>query len=156
MARHASVPGPGVRAHPTATAFGRHLEQVALILVMFIASIVMWTGAPALWLWLAGRYSRVSQSDMNSLLLVLVGIPTTMVLIGKLLSWIDGVYTAHFGTRDETHIAPARWLHSLRGGRETEPLTMLDRVLVFSVALALLAGLLWFAFLSQGSQALLR
>lgn len=127
-----------------------------LILAMLIGSIVMWTAAPALWLWLAGRYSQVSQSDMNSLLLVLIGIPTTMVLIGKLLSRIDAFYTAQFGTSDDSRIAAARWLHSLRGGSDAEPLTMLDRVLVLSVALALVAGAIWFVFFSHGSQAMLR
>lgn len=131
----------------------RRLLQVTLVLTMLIGSIVMWTLIPALWLWIAGRYARVSQSEMNSIAIIVVGIPVTMVVAGKLLSRLDNRYTARFGLSGDRHILHPAWLVSLRDGRDKEPLTMLDRVLVISVALAMLAGAIWLLLYSHGTQA---
>ncbi|MFT4034257.1 MAG: hypothetical protein QM679_01625 [Patulibacter sp.] len=132
---------------------GQRLHQVGLVLGMFFGSIAMWAGAPALWLWLAAQFSKVSASGMKQYLMVIVGIPVTMVLIGKLLTRLDNRYTDHFGSRSETNFAAARWLRSVRGGGEFEPPTMLDKVLVVAVGLAFVAAGVWFAFFSGGSQA---
>ena len=131
----------------------RRLEQLLLVLSMFVGSISMWLGSPAFWLWLAGRSSKVSSSSMGSLLMVLIGIPVTMVVIGKLLSRLDHRYSASFGTSGTSAHNTARWLASMRGGSDSadEP-TMLDKVMVISVGLALLASGVFFAFFSGGSQ----
>lgn len=117
---------------------------------MFLGSVGMWLGAPVLWLWLAGRNSAVSQTAMGSLLLILIGIPVTMVAIGKVLTRIDKRYTANFG-RGEALNERARWLHGVRGDGQ-EP-TMLDKVMVLSVGLALLLVGVWFVFFSGGTAA---
>ncbi len=70
---------------------------------------------------------------MNTLLMVIIGIPVTMVLIGKSSTRLDSATPDRFGTRSETKNAAARWLRSVRGGGETEPPTMLDKVLVVAV-----------------------
>lgn len=130
----------------------RRLEQLLLVLSMFIGSIAMWLGSPALWLWLAGRSSKVSSTAMASLLMVLVGIPVTMVIIGKILSRLDHRYTAHYGTSETGAHNPARWLASMRGGGHTEQPTMLDKVMVLSVGLALITVSIFYVFFSTGSQ----
>ncbi len=117
---------------------------------MFLGSIGMWLGAPVLWLWLAGRNSAVSQTAMGSLLLILIGIPITMIAIGKVLSRLDDRYTERFG-RGEAINNRAAWLHGVRGDGE-EP-TMLDKIMVVSVAIALLIVGAWFVFFSGGSAA---
>lgn len=134
----------------------RRLLQMTLVVTMLIGSIVMWTLIPAAWLWIAGRFAKVSQSEMNSMVLVLVGIPVTMILAGKVLSRLDHRYTDRFGLSGEQHILHPAWLVSLRDGRDKEPLTMLDRILVISVMLALLVGLLWVVLYSDGTQAFRR
>lgn len=121
---------------------------------MLIGSILLWTLIPAAWLWIAGRYARVSQSEMNSIVVLIVGIPVTMIVVGKLLSRLDNRYTDRFGLSGERHILHPAWLVSLRDGRDKEPLTMLDRILVISVVLALAALLLWLLLFSDGTQAL--
>lgn len=132
--------------------FGQRLHQMALILAMFLGSVAMWAGSPALWLYLAGRSGKVSESQMGAFLMVIIGIPVTMILIGKLLTRLDARYTDHFGQASETKIAAARWLRSVRGGGEEEQPTMLDKVLVVAVGLAFLAVGIWFVFFSAGSQ----
>ena len=117
---------------------------------MFLGSIGMWLGAPVLWLWLAGRNSAVSSTAMGSLVLILIGIPATMIGIGKILARIDDRYTAKFG-RGQAINDRAAWLHGVRGDGE-EP-TMLDKIMVVSVGLALLLVALWYIFFSGGSAA---
>lgn len=117
---------------------------------MFLGSVAMWLGAPAFWLWLAGRSGKVSETSMSSLVMVLIGIPVTMVLIGKLLTLLDHRYTDGFGKRVSGARSPARWLHSLRGGHVEEQPSMLDKVMVVSVTLAMLSVGVWFAFFSKG------
>lgn len=53
------------------------IEKPALIVAMSLGVLIMWTAVPA-----AGRYARVSQSDMSSFVMLYVGIPATMVGIG--------------------------------------------------------------------------
>jgi hypothetical protein len=127
---------------------GSRIEQLGLIATMFIGSIGMWLGAPALWLWLAGRGSAVSQTAMGSLVLILIGIPVTMIGIGKLLSRVDNRYTARFG-RGEALNERARWLHGVRGDGQAP--SMLDKIMVASIGLLFLALAVWFVFFSGGS-----
>lgn len=131
----------------------RRILQVGLVAAMFLGSIAMWAGSPALWLWLASQGGLVSQSSMNSLLMVIVGIPVTMVLVAKLLARLDARYTESFGRAQTTRLSAARWLHSVRGGTDQEQPSMLDKVMVVSIGLAMLCFGIWFAFFSSGSQA---
>jgi hypothetical protein len=131
----------------------RRLEQFSLVVLMFVGSIGMWLGSPVLWIWLAGRTSKISTTAMGSLLMILIGIPVTMYLIGKFLARLDARYTGSFGTTVSSTRSPARWLHSMRGGKTVEQPTMLDKVMVLSVSLALLVVGTWYIFFSGGSAA---
>jgi hypothetical protein len=152
LAMDNSVSEPMPASENRSLSLGQRFHQLALILGMFLGSVAMWAGSPAFWLWLAGRFSKVSQSQMNMLLMVIIGIPVTMVMIGKVLSRLDHRYTHAFGTPQDTNFAAARWLRSVRGGGEFEQPTMLDKVLVVAVAMAFLAVGTWFVFFSHGSQ----
>lgn len=133
--------------------FAGRIEQGLLVGAMFVGSIGMWAGAPAFWLWLAGRSGKVSESAFGAFVMVIIGIPVTMVIIGKFLTRLDTRYTDRFGRHETRRISAARWLHSMRGGGEQVPPSMLDKVLVMSVALAFAAFGLWFVLFSHGSQA---
>ncbi|MDQ8046923.1 MAG: hypothetical protein AAGC46_18630 [Solirubrobacteraceae bacterium] len=131
----------------------RRLEQSALVVSMFIGSIGLWAGAPAFWLWLAGRSSKVSSSSGTSILMVLIGVPVTMVFIGKGLAKLDHRYSDRFGIPETGNRSVARWLHSMRGGGDAEQPSMLDKVVVVSVGLALIAVGIFYIFFSHGSAA---
>jgi hypothetical protein len=133
----------------------RRIEQSALVVSMFIGSVALWAGAPAFWLWLAGRSSKVSSSSMTSIVMVLVGVPVTMVFIGKGLSRLDARYSDQFGVPTTGTRSVARWLHSMRGGGSTDAdqPSMLDKMVVLSVGLALLALGIFYVFFSHGSAA---
>jgi hypothetical protein len=131
-------------------AIGRRLVAVLLIALMAIGSILLWLGIPVGWLYLVSRLVSSSQPSMGPYVLVLVGIPASMVIVGKLLAKLNRAYG------ELTHTAPSGrmrtpWLKSMRGERDSgRPRTILDVVMVWSVGLALLCFLIWF-FVFAGS-----
>ena len=125
-------------------AAGRLVLAALLILAMAIGSIVLWLGIPIGWLYLASRIAKSSQPSMGPYLLVLVGIPASMVVVGKLLSRLNRAYGAVTGAPPAARTRRA-WMKSLRGERESgRTRTVLDVVMVWSVALALLCFAIWF------------
>jgi hypothetical protein len=129
---------------------GRRLIAVLLIALMAIGSVLLWLGIPLGWLYLVSRLVKSSQPSMGPYILVLVGIPASMVIVGKLLSKLNRVYGDVMGTTP-TGRARTPWLRSMRGERDTgRPRTVLDVVMMWSVALALLCFAIWF-FVFAGS-----
>jgi hypothetical protein len=131
-------------------AAGRKLAAALLIVLMAIGSILLWLGIPIGWLYLVSRLVSSSQPSMGPYVLVLVGIPASMVVVGKLLTRLNRAYG------QLTHTAPtgrtrAPWLKSMRGERDSgRPRSVLDVVMVWSVGLALLCFGIWF-FVFAGS-----
>jgi hypothetical protein len=131
-------------------AAGRALLAALLIALMAIFSVVLWLGIPIGWLYLASRIAKSSQPTMGPYVLVLVGIPASMVVVGKLLSRLNRTYGALTGAAPAARTRSA-WMKSLRGERDSaRPRTILDVVMVWSVALALLCFAIWF-FVFAGS-----
>jgi hypothetical protein len=129
---------------------GRRLAAALLIVLMAIGSILLWLGIPIGWLYLVSRLVSSSQPSMGPYLLVLVGIPTSMVVVGKLLSKLNRVYGDVTNTTTQTRMRNP-WLKSMRGERDSgRPRSVLDVVMVWSVALALLCFGIWF-FVFAGS-----
>jgi len=117
---------------------------------MAIGSILLWLGIPIGWLYLVSRLVKSSQPSMGPYVLVLTGIPVSMVVVGKLLAKLDRVYGEVTGTA-ATGRERAAWLRSMRGERGSgHQRTMLDVVMIWSVALALLCFGIWF-FVFAGS-----
>jgi hypothetical protein len=82
--------------------------------------------------------------SLGPYLLVLVGIIVSMVVIGKLLGWLDRVYAIVIGVSRQKRIQ-APWAKSMRGERDSgRERTVLDGVMAVSVGLALLAFGVWF------------
>src|SRR6266498_2267517 len=99
-------------------AAGRRLAALLLIALMAVGSILLWLGIPVGWLYLVSRLVSSSQPSMGPYVLVLVGIPASMVIVGKLLSKLNRAYG------ELTHTTPggrARtpWLKSMRGERDS-------------------------------------
>jgi hypothetical protein len=121
-------------------------KPAALILILLMAagSIAMWVVVPVAWLYLGSQMQKGSTPSLGPYLLVLVGIVVSMVIIGKLLGWLDRVYAIVIGVHRDKRIQ-APWHKSMRGergsGRER---TVLDGVMIVSVSLALLVFGVWF------------
>jgi hypothetical protein len=131
-------------------AAGRILLAALLIALMAIGSVVLWLGIPVGWLYLASRIVNSSQPSLGPYILVLVGIPVSMIVVGKALSRLDRAYGDVTGTAPTGRMR-SPWMKSMRGERDSgRPRTVLDVVMVWSVALALLSFAVWF-FLFAGS-----
>jgi hypothetical protein len=122
-----------------------------LILLMAVGSVFLWIGIPVGWLYLASRMVNTSQPTLGPYLLVIFGIPVTMVVWGKLLFKLDSAYSSLTGQKSEVQFR-APWLKSMRGERDDggRRLSVLEMTMVISVSLALLAFGIWF-FLFAGS-----
>ena len=126
------------------------LAAVALIALMAFGSIFLWLGIPFLWIYGASQMVESSQPTMGPYMMVLFGIPISMVVVGKLLSKLNHVYGEITHTTPEVRIR-APWLKSMRAERDSgRPRTILDVVMVCSVALALLCFGIWFMFFASG------
>jgi hypothetical protein len=123
---------------------GRKLLAALLIALMAIGSILLWLGIPVGWLYLVSRLVKSSQPSMGPYVLLIVGIPASMIIVGKALSKLNRVHGEVTGTTP-TMRARSPWMKSMRGERESgRERTVLDVVMVWSVALALLCFGVWF------------
>jgi len=71
---------------------GRRLIGIALIALMAVGSVVLWLGIPVGVLYLASRLVKSSQPSMGPYVLIIVGIPLLMIVVGKLLSRLNRLY----------------------------------------------------------------
>jgi hypothetical protein len=118
---------------------------LALVLLMAAGSIVMWIGLPLGLIWLASALTDSSQPSLGPYLLILIGLPVGMVVIGKLLGALDRVHGRITGRLDDSP-QRATWLRSMRDERAPQRRrSVLDTVMIVSVLAALVAGAIWFA-----------
>ena len=104
---------------------------VLVVLIMVVGSLVMWLGAPLLWLWI-GSQIQAHTSVGAAVGATFLGAVLTIVLVAALLGKLSNVYRANQvarGQRDPGHV-------------------VLEMVLVVSAGFALVAFLVWFFFLA--------
>ena len=118
---------------------------IVLVLLMAAGSVVMWVGLPLGLIWLASALTDSSQPSMGPYLLILIGLPVGMFVIGKALGSLDRVHGRITGRIDDRP-QRAAWLQSMRDerGPRRKRRSVLDTVMIVSVLLALLAGAVWF------------
>jgi hypothetical protein len=115
-----------------------------LVLMMALGSIVMWVGVPLGLIYLAAHVSGSSSPSVGPYLLILLGLPIGMAVVGKLLGWLDRLHSRLTGRVDERRRPPA-WMRSLRAERgSTRRTGVLDRVMLVSVVLAVVGLAVWF------------
>jgi hypothetical protein len=128
----------------------RRLLGALLIALMAVGSVLLWIGVPVGWLYVASRVTDSSQPSMGPYVLVLVGIPATMIVVGKALAMLDRTYGRVTGRMPRARVQ-SPWHRSLRGDRHpARARSVLDVVMVCSVALAVVCFAVWF-FLFAGS-----
>ena len=114
-----------------------------LVLLMAVGSVVMWIGVPLGLIYLAAQLADSSRPSFGPYLLVLVGLPVGMAIIGKCLGTLDRWHTRLTGREQERH--RATWLRSMRAERTSSRRGgILDKVMIVSVAIALVAFAVWF------------
>jgi hypothetical protein len=117
---------------------------VLLVALMAFGSVVMWLGVPIGLIYVASKVSGSSSPTLGPYLLVLVGLPIGMTIVGKCLGWLDRRHQALTGTGGDAR-RDAPWLKSMRAEREnTRKGGVLDKVMIVSVGAALLIFGVWF------------
>lgn len=123
---------------------GSRLVAILLILLMAVGSVLMWLGIPFAWIYFVSQSVKSSQPTMGPYVLLLFGIPASMVVMGKLLGQLNRIYGEVTHTTPEVRVRMP-WHRSMRGERDSgRPRTVLDIVMVVSVAVALGLFGAWF------------
>ena len=116
---------------------------IMLVALMALGSVVMWIGVPLGLIYLASRLADTPNPSMGPYLLVLIGLPVGMAVIGKGLGALNRAHIRVTGAEVDAY-RPG-WTRSMRAERKTDRRGgVLDRVMIISVALAGVAFAVWF------------
>jgi hypothetical protein len=117
---------------------------IGLVLLMAVGSIVMWLGVPLGLVYAASKLAGSSSPTLGPYLLVFIGLPVGMAIVGKALGSLDRAHRRLTHPEDERP-QQATWMRSMRGERgSTRRAGILDRVMIVSVGVALVAFAIWF------------
>jgi hypothetical protein len=132
------------------------LQRLALIAASALVSINIWTGAPLLAVWVGSRIQAAQNGlSMTALLAVVATLAVTVFVLATLLARINGRYDELSG-RPQKARQTSPWLRSMRGEREEDirresGISGVERIVVASVVLAVLAFEVWFFFFAGSS-----
>jgi hypothetical protein len=120
-----------------------HPAAWVLVALMAIGSVVMWLGVPVALIYAASKLADTPNPSMGPYLLVFIGLPIGMALVGKGLGALNRAHIRLTGAEVDAY-RPG-WTRSMRGERQVERRGgVLDRVMIISVALAGVAFAVWF------------
>lgn len=126
------------------------IQRFLLIAAMAAGSIVMWVVNPVAWIWAVSKLADSTQVTMTQIVVLLAGIPGTMIVVGRGLGRLNQRYGHVTGTAPTIKVV-APWHRSMRDERDAgHPRSVLDVVMVASVGVALLLMAIWFAFFAEG------
>jgi hypothetical protein len=139
----APAPSPPVRFYT--------LKRAGLAGAAAFLAVNIWTGAPLLALWVGSKAVGETVLSMRAVAIV-VGVLAALVFSMAVgLAWLNGAYARLTGQRP----GPSRlaWLHSMNTQDEDQEeaiigtqISALERIVVMSVYLAVLASVAWFFF----------
>jgi hypothetical protein len=116
---------------------------ILLVALMAIGSVVMWLGVPLGLVFLASKLADSPEPSLGPYLLVLLGLPVGMAIVGKGLGALDRLHTRI--TMRETDEYRPGWTRSMRGERTIDRRGgVLDKVMIVSVGVALVLFAVWF------------
>jgi hypothetical protein len=147
-------PAEGPSGRPTGIKV--RIERVALVCVMSLTTINIWTGGPLFALWVGSRVQSSGPPSMAAVGVVAVVLGAVSFGLVRLLAVFDAVYDrlTGRGTRVNRHVP---WLRSMRGERphyekqRARDLSPLEVILIVSVVVAVIAFEIWFFFFSGSS-----
>jgi hypothetical protein len=138
------------------------LKRFALALVTAVLSVNVWTGAPLLALWVGSRFEgwvggsgTGGGTTMRAVFVLVAVLAALELLLTFLLARASAAYD-ELGGRPHAARRTSPWLRSMRGereefGRKKEGISGLERVVIISVVLAVLAFEVWFFFFAGSS-----
>ncbi len=114
---------------------------------MAVGSVAMWLGVPFGLVYAVSQMVDTTQPRMGPYMVIVVGVPLGMTIIGKGLGALDRWYGRRTGTLEQRR--QAAWLKSMRGERRdasSDKWKVLDVVMLWSVATAMALMGIWFFF----------
>jgi hypothetical protein len=145
------APEQGARLRAVARTLLARPAALLLVLLMAVGSVFLWLGIPFGWIWGVSHAVKTSQPTLGPYVVILIGLPLSMWIVGKLLFKLNHVYSRLTGQTHEVHVQ-LPWHRSMRGERVVQrPSTVLEVVMIVSVSLALLAFAIWFFFFAGSS-----
>jgi hypothetical protein len=116
---------------------------ILLVALMALGSVVMWIGVPFGLIYLASKLADTPNPSMGPYLVVLLGLPIGMAVVGKGLGVLNRAHIRLTGAEVDQY-RPG-WTRSMRGERTVERRGgVLDRVMIVSVVVAAVAFAVWF------------
>jgi hypothetical protein len=116
---------------------------IVLVLLMALGSVVMWLGVPLGLIYLASKLADTPNPSLGPYLVVIIGLPIGMAVIGKGLGWLNRLHTQLTGAEVDEY-RPG-WTKSMRAERSaTRRGGVLDKVMIVSVGVALVVFAIWF------------
>jgi hypothetical protein len=116
---------------------------IMLVALMALGSVVMWFGVPLGLIYLASKLADTPNPSMGPYLLVLIGLPIGMAVVGKGLGLLNRAHIRLTGAEVDAY-RPG-WTRSMRAERKVERRGgVLDRVMIISVGLAVVLAAVWF------------
>jgi hypothetical protein len=129
---------------------GRSVAASLVFVAMLLAALALWTALPLTWLYIGSKVSPTQFPAEAPYAVVIVGLITSIVIVGALISRLNRLYVEITGTNRLAPMRPA-WMRSMRDSSTVSSnTTVVEAVLMGSVLLAALALTTWF-FLLAGS-----
>jgi hypothetical protein len=129
----------------------RKPTALLLILLMALGSVFLWIGIPGLWIYGVSQTVDTTQPQLGPYLAIIVGVPATMFVFGRLLYRLNTTYERVTGQTSEVRVQMP-WHRSMRGERDSgRRTTVLEFVMICSVGLCLLVFGIWFLFFAGSS-----
>jgi hypothetical protein len=121
---------------------GAYLQGGLLVVAMLVGSLMLWLGFPLLWLWVGSQVTDSSQPSLLPYAVIIIGLGASVIVDYKLLVRLNDRYARVMGvSRMEFRAA---WLRSMRDGRTRGiTLSVLDRVMIVAVTLAVCSFIVW-------------
>ncbi len=136
---------PPVQPHST-------VRRVALGALAVVISVNIWTGGPLLAVWVGSRVAGTSGLSMGALFTIIAVLGATSIGLTLALGWVSTRYDELTG-RPQQARRSSPWLRSMSGEREEyarrrHGISAVERIVVLSAALGVMAFEVWFFFFS--------
>jgi hypothetical protein len=129
------------------------LRRAAMAAATAFLSINLWTGAPLLALWVGSQVGGQFLT-MQAVFVVLLVLAVSVAVMAMALTWLSNTYDELIGRPPTERRVP--WLRSMRAEAEGHiesrvGITALERIVMISVHVAVIALLIWLVFFAGSS-----